>query len=412
MQDFRARRNDMVRTQIAARGIRDSRVLAALAGVPRERFVAEQLAEFAYEDAPLPIEEGQTISQPYIVALMAAALELRGGERVLEIGTGSGYAAAVLAQLASEVYTVERHEALAEIARRRLAEIGYTTVHLRHADGTLGWPEHAPYDAIVVAAGGPDVPTTMREQLAIGGRLVMPVGATARLQTLVRVRRTGEDTYEQERLGECRFVPLVGEEGWSEAQAPPCRGRRAPRRARRRSRTFSPRYVTRSPIAAWITRHVRRPMLIGPDAESARWARAVADVCRLPCLVLEKVRRGDREVAISVPDLRVWRDHTPVVIDDIISTAGTMLATVRHLRRARVAPPVCIGVHGVFADGAYDALRAAGVARVVTWNRIAPPSNAIDVSDVVAAGVARALGTRPRRAARRSSRRWDGMARR
>src|SRR6266481_5818519 len=159
MQDFRARRNDMVRTQIAARGIRDSRVLGALAAVPRERFVAEQLAEFAYEDAPLPIEEGQTISQPYIVALMAAALELREGERALEIGTGSGYAAAVLARLASEVYTVERHEALAEIARRRLAEIGYTTVHLRHGDGTLGWPEHAPYDAIVVAA---EVPTCRR----------------------------------------------------------------------------------------------------------------------------------------------------------------------------------------------------------------------------------------------------------
>ena len=179
MQDFRARRNDMIRTQIAGRGVRDPRVLAALVAVPRERFVADELAEFAYEDAPLPIEEGQTISQPYIVALMVAALELRGDERVLEIGTGSGYAAAVLAHLAREVYTVERHEALAEIARRRLAELGCANVHVRHGDGTLGWPEHAPYDAIVVAAGGPDVPATLREQLAIGGRLVMPVGATA-----------------------------------------------------------------------------------------------------------------------------------------------------------------------------------------------------------------------------------------
>ena len=211
----------MIRTQIAGRGVRDPRVLAALVAVPRERFVADELAEFAYEDAPLPIEEGQTISQPYIVALMVAALELRGDERVLEIGTGSGYAAAVLAHLAREVYTVERHEALAEIARRRLAELGCANVHVRHGDGTLGWPEHAPYDAIVVAAGGPDVPATLREQLAIGGRLVMPVGATARLQTLVRVRRTGEDTYERETLGECRFVPLVGEEGWGQAEEAP-----------------------------------------------------------------------------------------------------------------------------------------------------------------------------------------------
>ncbi len=210
----------MIRTQIAARGVRDSRVLAAFATVPRERFVADELAEFAYEDAPLPIDAGQTISQPYIVALMAAALELRGGERVLEIGTGSGYAAAVLAQLASEVYTVERHEALAALARRRVEGLGYRNVHVHHGDGTLGWAEHAPYDAIVVAAGGPDVPATLREQLAIGGRLVMPVGATARLQTMVRVRRTGEDTYERETLGECRFVPLVGEEGWSDAEAP------------------------------------------------------------------------------------------------------------------------------------------------------------------------------------------------
>jgi ribose-phosphate pyrophosphokinase len=147
-------------------------------------------------------------------------------------------------------------------------------------------------------------------------------------------------------------------------------------------------------IAAWITCHVRRPVVIGPDAESAQWAEAVAAACRLPCVVLEKVRRGDRKVAISVPDLRRWRDHTPVLVDDIISTAGTMIATVRQLRRARLAPPICIGVHAVFADGAYDELRGAGVARIVTCNTIAHPSNAIDVTDVVAAGVARALGAR------------------
>jgi ribose-phosphate pyrophosphokinase len=151
-------------------------------------------------------------------------------------------------------------------------------------------------------------------------------------------------------------------------------------------------------IAAWITRHVPRPVVIGPDAESAQWAEAVAAACRLPCVVLEKVRHGDRKVAISVPDLRCWRDHTPVLVDDIISTAGTMLATVRHLRRARLAPAVCIGVHAVFADGAYDELRGAGVARVVTCNTIAHPSNAIDVADVLADGVARALGSRQRQA--------------
>jgi protein-L-isoaspartate(D-aspartate) O-methyltransferase len=219
MQDFRDRRNHMVENQIIRRGVRDPRVLEAMRAVPRERFVPEELAEFAYEDAPLPIEEGQTISQPYIVAAMTAALELGPGERVLEIGTGSGYAAAVLAHVAAEVYTVERHEALSEVARRRLQDLGYANVHVRHGDGTRGWAEHAPFDAIIVAAGGPDVPPALREQLAIGGRLVMPIGATPRLQTLIRVRRTGPDAYVRETLGECRFVPLVGEEGWSEEES-------------------------------------------------------------------------------------------------------------------------------------------------------------------------------------------------
>jgi ribose-phosphate pyrophosphokinase len=151
-------------------------------------------------------------------------------------------------------------------------------------------------------------------------------------------------------------------------------------------------------VAAWIARHVERPVVIGPDSESAQWAEAVAAARRLPCVILEKVRSGDRKVAISVPDLRSWRDHTPVLVDDIISTAGTMVATVRHLRRARLPPPVCVGVHAVFADGAYEDLRAAGVAQVVTSNTIAHPSNAIDVADVLADGVARALGARRRHA--------------
>jgi protein-L-isoaspartate(D-aspartate) O-methyltransferase len=206
----------MVRGQIEARGIRDRAVVEAMTEVPREAFVPEDQAEFAYRDSPLPIAEGQTISQPYIVALMAVALEIEPGDRVLEIGTGSGYAAAVLSRIASEVYTVERHRPLAEGARRALESLGYDNVHVLHGDGTRGWPEHAPYDAIVVAAGGPDVPRTLLEQLAVGGRLVIPIGPTPRLQELVRVTRVAESEYAREELGGVRFVPLVGAEGWEE----------------------------------------------------------------------------------------------------------------------------------------------------------------------------------------------------
>ena len=177
--------------QFVARGIRDEAVLAAMRMVPREAFIAGEMAEFAYDDAPLPIDAGQTISQPYIVAAMTAALEPKPGDRVLEIGTGSGYAAAVLSRIAAQVYTIERHAELAEAAARRLRELGYDNVHVHHGDGTLGWPEHAPYDAIVVAAGGPGIPQPLLEQLAVGGRLVIPVGPTPRAQELVRVRRTG-----------------------------------------------------------------------------------------------------------------------------------------------------------------------------------------------------------------------------
>lgn len=209
-------RRSMVERQLAARGIRDPRVLAAMAEVPREAFVPEQLLEFAYEDTPLPIEAGQTISQPYIVAAMAEALELRPTDRVLEVGAGSGYAAAVLSRLAAEVYAIERQEELARLAAERLRRLGYHNVHLKHGDGTLGWPEHAPYDAIVVAAGGPDVPPALLEQLALGGRLVIPIGSTQRLQELVRVRRVSEDRHEREELGSVRFVPLIGAAGWDE----------------------------------------------------------------------------------------------------------------------------------------------------------------------------------------------------
>lgn len=208
------RREEMVRRQIAARGVRSPAVLDAMRKVRREGFVPSYLGEFAYDDAPLPIEEEQTISQPYIVALMVEALALEGNERVLEIGTGSGYAAAVLAEIAREVYTIERHEQLAHSAELRLVEEGYGQVHVRCGDGTLGWPERAPFDAIVVAAGGPSVPDSLREQLAIGGRLVIPVGDQVGLQTLLRITRVGVDEFREEDLGGVRFVPLIGEEGW------------------------------------------------------------------------------------------------------------------------------------------------------------------------------------------------------
>jgi protein-L-isoaspartate(D-aspartate) O-methyltransferase len=213
--DFAKLRDGMVDLQIARRGVRSRLVLDAMRTVPREAFLPEPLREFAYEDAPLPIAEGQTISQPYIVALMTDALALEGGEKVLEIGTGSGYAAAVLSRIARNVYTVERIGQLAEKAAAVLAKLGYSNVHVLHADGTRGWPDHAPYDAIVVAAGGPEVPESLKTQLKIGGRLVIPVGADRRVQELLRVIRVSEDQYKTEDIADVRFVPLVGEEGWT-----------------------------------------------------------------------------------------------------------------------------------------------------------------------------------------------------
>jgi protein-L-isoaspartate(D-aspartate) O-methyltransferase len=207
------RRRAMVAAQIEARGVRAAAVLQALDTVRRERFVPPEERERAYDDSPLAIGAGQTISQPYVVAMMAAAAELTGSERVLEVGTGSGYGAAVLAELAREVYTIERHAELAEAARRRLVDEGYARVHVRAGDGTLGWPEAAPFDAIVVTAGGPSAPPSLLAQLAPGGRLVMPIGESPGVQRLVRLRRT-ERGIEREDLGAVRFVPLIGAEGW------------------------------------------------------------------------------------------------------------------------------------------------------------------------------------------------------
>jgi protein-L-isoaspartate(D-aspartate) O-methyltransferase len=209
-------RDLMVERQIAGRGVSDRRVLDAMREVPREAFVASGFEEFAYEDHPLPIEQGQTISQPYIVALMIEAAEAKPGDRVLEIGTGSGYGAAVLSRIADKVYTIERHGALAETARRRLFTLGYRNVEVRHGDGTLGWPEAAPFDAIIVTAGGPEIPETLRRQLKIGGRMVIPIGTLGREQRLVKVVRNRENEFHEEDLGAVMFVPLVGMHGWSE----------------------------------------------------------------------------------------------------------------------------------------------------------------------------------------------------
>ena len=214
MLDLTKERSRMVRDQIAARGVRNPAVLEAVRRVPREAFLPEELAEFAYQDTPLPIAAGQTISQPYIVALMIESVEPRAGDRALEIGTGSGYAAVVLSDVVSEVYTIERHEQLAKLATKRLDSMGYSKVKVLHGDGTLGWPEHAPYDVIIVTAGGPQVPKPLLEQLAIGGRLIIPVGETSRLQRLVRVTRTSKDQFDDEDLGEVQFVLLIGAEGW------------------------------------------------------------------------------------------------------------------------------------------------------------------------------------------------------
>src|SRR5512144_3433684 len=210
--DFAAQRRSMVEHHIARRGVRSKSVLRAMGAVRREEFLPPDLYEFAYEDSPLPIAGGQTISQPYIVAFMMEALLLEGGEKVLEIGTGSGYAAAVLAEIAKDVYSVERIGQLAEKAATKIAEQGYHNVHVLHGDGTRGWPEHAPYDALLGAAGGPSVPPALVEQLAPGGVLVMPVGS-ADEQTLVRMRRTLDGRVERDDLGDVRFVPLVGEQG-------------------------------------------------------------------------------------------------------------------------------------------------------------------------------------------------------
>ena len=213
MNDFSIARRRMVEDQVMARGVKDPRVIDAMLRVPRHKFVEQGLESQAYQDAPLPIGERQTISQPYMVAVMSEALLLDGTEKVLEVGTGSGYQAAVLALLADRVFSLERIPALARRARKILDACGYSKVNIRLADGTLGWQEMAPFDAIIVTAGAPDVPRDYLDQLAVGGRLVIPVGDRLS-QVLMRITRTAEDEFEKEQLLGCRFVPLVGNHGW------------------------------------------------------------------------------------------------------------------------------------------------------------------------------------------------------
>ena len=214
MSDFADLRGQMVRRQIEARGIFDPVILDAFREVPREAFVSIDYAAAAYDDQPLPIEAGQTISQPYIVALMIAAAEIRPGEKVLEVGAGSGYAAAVISRIAREVIGIERQHDLIEIARERLERLGYDNVRIVEGDGTRGCPDEAPFDAILAAASGSHVPKPLVDQLAPGGRLVMPIGDPGWVQELVKVTKRPDGTMEQKNLGGVRFVPLIGEEGW------------------------------------------------------------------------------------------------------------------------------------------------------------------------------------------------------
>jgi protein-L-isoaspartate(D-aspartate) O-methyltransferase len=215
--DYAIARRLMVERQIMGRGVNDRLVLDAMMRVPRHLFVEEALRGQAYADYPLPIGEKQTISQPFMVAYMTAALGLRGGEKVLEVGTGSGYQAAILAQMASRVYSVERIAALARRARRVLDSIGCQNVNIKLSDGTLGWEEEAPFDGIMVTAGAPTVPPHYLDQLAIGGRLVIPVGSRG-TQVLKRITRRGMTDFLEENLLDCRFVPLIGKDGWENGE--------------------------------------------------------------------------------------------------------------------------------------------------------------------------------------------------
>jgi protein-L-isoaspartate(D-aspartate) O-methyltransferase len=216
MTDFSREREAMIERQLKHRGITEPMILDAFREVPREAFIAGNNVHLAYGDHPLPIEAGQTISQPYIVALMIQAAGIGLRDKVLEVGAGSGYAAAVISRIAGKVIGIERQHELVEVARERLQRLGYDNVEIVEGDGTKGWRDGAPYDAIVAAASGSHVPRPLVEQLAPGGRIVMPIGDPGWVQQLVKVTKNDDGTLVQQNLGGVRFVPLIGEEGWKD----------------------------------------------------------------------------------------------------------------------------------------------------------------------------------------------------
>ena len=217
MTDFASEREAMVERQLRRRGITEPDILDAFRAVPREAFVGGNVAHLAYGDHPLPIEAEQTISQPYIVALMIQAAAIRRGDRVLEVGSGSGYAAAVISRIAAQVIGIERQHELVEVASKRLQLLGYDNVVIVEGDGTQGWSEAAPYDAILAAASGSHVPQPLVDQLKTGGRLVMPLGEPGWNQKLIRILKSEDGSLQQSDLGAVRFVPLIGEQGWKDA---------------------------------------------------------------------------------------------------------------------------------------------------------------------------------------------------
>jgi len=217
LTDFTAQREAMVERQLKRRGITDQHILDAFLEVPREAFVSPQYAELAYGDHPLPIEAGQTISQPYIVALMIQAAGIGLRDKVLEVGAGSGYAAAIISRIAGEVVAIERQHELVGIARERIGRLGYDNIEIIEGDGTKGCPDRAPFDAILAAASGSHVPNALLDQLAQNGRIIMPLGSPGWAQELVKVTKRGDGSVERENLGGVRFVPLIGEEGWNDA---------------------------------------------------------------------------------------------------------------------------------------------------------------------------------------------------
>jgi len=218
MTDYRAEREAMVERQLRRRGITEPDILDAFRAVPREAFISDEHAHLAYGDHPLPIEANQTISQPYIVALMIQAAAIKPGDTVLEVGAGSGYAAAIISRIAATVIGIERQHDLVEVAKGRLHRLGYDNVEIVEGDGTKGWPDGAPFDAILAAASGSHVPRPLVEQLAPNGRIVMPIGEPGWAQELVKVTKQDDGILRQENLGDVRFVPLIGEEGWSDAR--------------------------------------------------------------------------------------------------------------------------------------------------------------------------------------------------